>query len=1248
MRRVSVLLLAAVVFCAFAGTAMAGVLHDGLAKDLANRPDSEYYKVIVRLADRADVVSLNAQLKREGATRALRHQHVVEALQTVANDSQPRLTDYLQKQVLSGEVRDFRTFWIENIVGVEATVGEIKRIARRPEVEMVYIDYIIETIAPVENHKVRPTAPPKEGQTTRAVEPGIIAIKAPEAWALGYTGLGRVIANMDTGVDGNHEALASRWRGLTEPAAECWFDPVTSTTFPFDSGSHGTHTMGTIAGYTAANEIGVARDATWISAGVIDRVDIPTTMTDAVLAFQWFADPDGNPGTVDDVADAVGNSWGISPIYHGSYITGPCDVTFWTAIDNCEAAGCAVIFSAGNEGSSGAGSLRTPGDRADSPYNAFSVGSVDANVAFPYPISGFSSLGPGCNDEIKPEVVAPGDDIRSSVPGSSYSTMSGTSMASPHVTGSVAVLRQVDPNLDVDTIKDILLVTAVDLGTTGEDNTFGMGIIDLEQAVIYASQGFGTVQGNVSDSGSAAPIPARVEELSSGRIVYANEVTGDYSMSAAGDQSYTFEATYFGYLPQQQTAFVPVDGTVTVDFTLDPAPAGILEGTVTDLEGAPIAGAEISVAGTPLTPETTNASGFYQFTTIPGGSTYTIQVEAIGFGGDSASVFVPVGDTVVQDFSLTPAEAFEISDGNYIGTGEWEWGEATVGPSAAHSGLKLWGTDLDAAYDNSAVYTLDSRQYSFNDPSAALGFYHWRSIETGYDGGNVKISTDGGGSWTLLLPDGGYPDDSITGLGEPGFTGSGDWELVTFDCSAYLGQAVIFRWTFGTDSSVAYDGWYIDDVIVWGASSELLLPDMELSASEINLYADPGGSASETLTFTNNGDGYLNFSISAAVDSGAASGSGGPDTYGYSWQDSDEAGGPTYNWVDITGIGTPILGLGDDTNAGPYDIGFTFNYYGSAFTQFNFCTNGWMSFTSTLSTYGNTALPSSSAPLNMLAPFWDDQTFTSGGEAYYYSDGSQLIVSWVNVPSYTSGGGPYTYQVILNTDGSIVYQYSSMLDPLTSCTIGMQNGDGTDGLQVVYDTAYVHDSLAIEFNTGWLSTDPAGGQVPALGSLAVSVIGDATDLDTGDYNGSLTINSNDPVTPTVVIPVTLHVGASVGTVNATLDCLPAMGVLPFVAQFNAGMGNNTTESRRAAGTIDVVIANGTSYKNWRAGWTNLSPSENFGLTWNQNFPALGTLVGDNVFSLLVADVTPAPYNLPPYAPDGDTATAGCTVTGMAP
>lgn len=489
MKRLVLFLSIAAVLLAFTGVSVAGELSQGLANWLADHPESTYEKVLVRLADQADIRSFNAQLKSERAPLALRHQTVLEMLQTTAADSQPSLVAHLEQRVLSGEVRSFRTFWLDNLVALEATPVEIKRLSERADVETVYLDYVIELIAPVDTPEFGPVVENGDRQTagTRAVEPGIAAIKAPEVWAMGYTGAGRLVAHLDTGVDGNHPTMASRWRGLTAPASECWFDPVTGTTFPFDAGYHGTHTMGTICGWSASDEIGVARGAQWISAGVIDRVSIPTTMSDAILAFQWLVDPDGNPGTMDDVPDSIGNSWGISPIYHGSYITGPCDVTFWAAIDNCEAAGSAVIFSAGNEGSSGAATLRTPSDRADSPYNAFAIGSVDAtNYSFPYPISYFSSKGPGCNNQIKPEVVAPGSDVRSAYPGGGFTNLSGTSMASPHVTGAVAILRQVNPDLDVDTIKQILLSTAVDLGPAGEDNTFGMGVIDLEQAVLAA------------------------------------------------------------------------------------------------------------------------------------------------------------------------------------------------------------------------------------------------------------------------------------------------------------------------------------------------------------------------------------------------------------------------------------------------------------------------------------------------------------------------------------------------------------------------------------------------------------------------------------------------------------------------------------------------------------------------------------------------------------------------------------------
>ncbi len=119
------------------------------------------------------------------------------------------------------------------------------------------------------------------------------------------------------------------------------------------------------------------------------------------------------------------------------------------------------------------------------------------------------------------------------------------------------------------------------------------------------------------------------------------------------------------------------------------------------------------------------------------------------------------------------------------------------------------------------------------------------------------------------------------------------------------------------------------------------------------------------------------------------------------------------------------------------------------------------------------------------------------------------------------------------------------------------------------------------------------------------------------------------------------------TVQVAIGCSPDSGVLPFTTQFAVSLSNLTTENRRAAGRINMVIGNGTPYTNWRAGWTNLNDGETYSTVWNQSLPALGSLVGDNVFTLIGVDVTPAPYNQPPFAPSGDTDSDACTVVATA-
>src|SRR3954470_5219335 len=177
----------------------------------------------------------------------------------------------------------------------------------------------------------------------------IYQVRAPETWALGYDGTGRTVANQDSGVDGAHQALAARWRGVLpgHSPADSWLDPFgISPTFPSATGSHGTHTMGTIAGYfgdpSQGFEIGQAKGAAWIACRIYDNSGKgPFSYIHA--CFQFMADPDGYPNT-NDQPDAVGNSWGDSAGY--AYP----DTEWWPDIVAWRAVGILPIFSNGNDG----------------------------------------------------------------------------------------------------------------------------------------------------------------------------------------------------------------------------------------------------------------------------------------------------------------------------------------------------------------------------------------------------------------------------------------------------------------------------------------------------------------------------------------------------------------------------------------------------------------------------------------------------------------------------------------------------------------------------------------------------------------------------------------------------------------------------------------------------------------------------------------------------------------------------------
>jgi subtilisin family serine protease len=434
--------------------------------------NEEIISVLVYLKDRVDLDSITDRMDSQRASLQERHETVVTTLQNTASATQTNLVKYLDELKSQELVKDFQCFWVGNIIRVDAYQSIIDNIALRDDVLKVYPNYGIELIVPVEENIE------SEQNYRNSPEPGIEAIRADEVWDLGITGEGVLVATLDTGVDGDHPALADRWAGVADPRYEGhpeWFAYT----------SHGTHTQGTVCGGEPGDQIGVAPGALWIAAGWNWDGDVEHFSSDCIEAFEWMIDPDGDPETNWDVPAACSNSWGLSDAFG----VPDCDETFWSYLDACEAAGIVIIFSAGNEGAQG---LRRPADRATDDYRCFAVAAVDGNDPG-WPIADFSSRGPtyctpNGTEAIKPDIAAPGVDVRSSVPGGGYSSFSGTSMASPHINGVVAFMREVNPNISVESIKDIIFQTAYDLGDSGEDNDYGWGMVDAYEAVMHTSQ----------------------------------------------------------------------------------------------------------------------------------------------------------------------------------------------------------------------------------------------------------------------------------------------------------------------------------------------------------------------------------------------------------------------------------------------------------------------------------------------------------------------------------------------------------------------------------------------------------------------------------------------------------------------------------------------------------------------------------------------------------------------------------------
>ncbi|MGM0704436.1 MAG: T9SS type A sorting domain-containing protein, partial [Bacteroidota bacterium] len=266
-------------------------------------------------------------------------------------------------------------------------------------------------------------------------------------------------------------------------------------------------------------------------------------------------------------------------------------------------------------------------------------------------------------------------------------------------------------------------------------------------------------------------------------------------------------------------------------------------------------------------------------------------------------------------------------------------------------------------------------------------------------------------------------------------------------------------------------------------------------------------------------------------------GAGGPDNFGYRWIDSNEFGGPSFEWVDISEDGE-ALDLTDDFVGTPsveVDLPFDFPFYGETKASVRVDNNGFLFFDSPSGNYFiNQEIPNTDDPNGIVAPFWTDLNPDAGGEVYTYhdSENDRFIVQYDEIPPFAFGEteDSFTFQIILTPEGMVRYQYLDMDGNTSLGTVGMEGPAGEDGLQVAFNTSYIENNLAVdialvpEFIT---DVDPVAGSIESGESEPVQVTFDSEGLDVGVYGQEgpfgLGVSTNDPQATFGFVPAVLSV-----------------------------------------------------------------------------------------------------------------------------
>jgi bacillopeptidase F len=348
-------------------------------------------------------------------------------------------------------------------------VPEMGRLIRNREVHLAPLEQAEEGAAIA--------AQPSKFVPNVNVEWNVAKVGADQLWAQGVTGEGVVVGTVDTGADFTHPAIHDKYRGLrpdgTVDNNYNFFDAVNGKKGnPYDDNKHGTHVTGTMVGGTADHAIGMAPNAKWIVTKILSGSG-SGSLEGVTKGLEWMLAPRDENGQNPDptkAPDLVSNSWGTN---NGSM------TNFQNIWKSYVAAGIEPIAAAGNAGPRPK-TVGAPGSYAE----GISVAATDNNDV----VASFSSRGPSPlkgadGSDRKPDVAAPGVNVTSSVPGGGYAAFSGTSMATPAVSGVVALLLSKHKDLTHEEVVKSLQGSAKDLGTAGYDYDYGYGRVDAAAAL---------------------------------------------------------------------------------------------------------------------------------------------------------------------------------------------------------------------------------------------------------------------------------------------------------------------------------------------------------------------------------------------------------------------------------------------------------------------------------------------------------------------------------------------------------------------------------------------------------------------------------------------------------------------------------------------------------------------------------------------------------------------------------------------